>query len=158
MQYFYHLLMNNILNSDLIHYSPITTDQRSIEKGMVIFSVKDRDLLGFSNQYIAECFLPFTEIENRQPTEQIHLKLSRPKNSGELSICIFFYLFYQSINNIYSSCYYQSNQLFIIKYRVLMCSFFFPSDCPYVNALKLREGDKLAKEFMKKLKQKLPSS
>lgn len=30
-------------------------------------------------------------------------------------------------------------------------------DSPCITALKLREGDKLAKEFMKKLKQKLPS-
>ncbi|XP_055321737.1 protein unc-13 homolog 4B isoform X2 [Sitodiplosis mosellana] len=91
---------------------PISNDQRSIEKAMIMFSVKDRDLLGFSNQYIAECFLPFNEIANDQRGEQVHLKLSRPKTS----------------------------------------------DCPHINALKLREGDKLAKEFMKKLKQKLSSS
>ncbi|XP_031620349.1 protein unc-13 homolog 4B isoform X3 [Contarinia nasturtii] len=91
---------------------PLNDEQRSNGDAILIFSVKDRDLLGFSNQYIAEGFVKFNEIANSNRSEQKHLKLNRPKNS----------------------------------------------DCPCLNALKLREGDKLAKEFMKKIKQKLPSS
>lgn len=123
--------MTSFLNVNLIDYSPISNDQRSIEKAMVIFSVKDRDLLGFSNQYIAECFLPFNEIVKIQPTEQIRLTLSRPKSTGEI--------FKINLSQIMTITNYINSS----------------TDCPYVNALKLREGDKLAKDFMKKLKQKM---
>lgn len=51
-----------------------------------MFCVKDQDLFGYSNKYIAECFITFEEIQRRNdPTEQIHLKLSRPTVTGMTS-------------------------------------------------------------------------
>lgn len=50
---------------------------------IILFCVKDKDLFGITNQYIAECFLTFEDIEKMNNScEQIHLKLSRPKNTG----------------------------------------------------------------------------
>lgn len=49
---------------------------------LLVFSVKDKDLFGMSNQYLAECYLSFEDIENSQG-EQIHMKLSRPIYKGE---------------------------------------------------------------------------
>lgn len=53
---------------------------------IIIFNVKDKDLFGMSNQYIAECYLSFQDIESLNGNcEQIHMKLSRPKNTGRFS-------------------------------------------------------------------------
>ncbi|XP_037921818.1 protein unc-13 homolog 4B isoform X3 [Hermetia illucens] len=86
---------------------PLTPDQLRMHTALLVFSVKDKDLFGMSNQYLAECYLSFEDIENSQG-EQIHMKLSRP---------------------IYKD-----------------------TDC--VRALEYRTGDKQARDFIKKLKQK----
>ncbi|XP_055524465.1 protein unc-13 homolog 4B isoform X3 [Wyeomyia smithii] len=90
-----------------------TQDQRAIENAVILFSVKDKDLFGMSNQYLAECFLCFSDIadisKESGKIEQKHLKLTRP------------------------------NRL--------------DTDC--IRALEYRQGDKQAKDFLKKLRQKM---
>jgi len=81
-----------------------------------MFSVKDKDLFGMSNQYIAECFLAFKDIEdvttnNNVQIEQTHMKLTRPTNLGRIiepSLAEF----------NYNLCYY----LFSLKYRYKLYS------------------------------------
>lgn len=87
---------------------PLTADQRGMHNAVVMFSVKDKDLFGYANQYIAECYLIFQNIPN-DSSDQIHLKLSRPTCTA--------------------------------------------SEC--IHALEYRQGDKQAKDFIKKLKQKM---
>lgn len=86
---------------------PLTSDQRKMKTALMVFSVKDKDLFGMSNQYLAECYLSFEDAEN-SGGEQIHLRLNRPEYKD--------------------------------------------TDC--VRALEYRNGDKQAREFIKKLKQK----
>lgn len=99
--------------------------------------MKDQDLFGISNKYIAECFVTFEQIVSTDPSEQMHLKLSRPTVTGSFEFCNF-------------------------NEKLRLISIFSKkknsphTDCDCLNALKLREGDKLAREFTKKIKQKLP--
>uniref|UniRef100_A0A182VXG9 Uncharacterized protein n=1 Tax=Anopheles minimus TaxID=112268 RepID=A0A182VXG9_9DIPT len=90
-----------------------TPEQRSIPNALIMFSIKDKDLFGMSNQYLAECYLSFNEIADISgdagKIEQKHLILTRPQKMD--------------------------------------------IDC--LRALEFRQGDKQAKEFMKKLKQKM---
>ncbi|KAJ6638361.1 Protein unc-13 like 4B, partial [Pseudolycoriella hygida] len=90
---------------------PLTPDQKAMHNAVVMFSVKDKDLFGYSNQYIAECYLVFQNIPD-DSSDQIHLKLSRPTCSS--------------------------------------------SEC--IHALEYRQGDKQAKDFIKKLRQKTNST
>lgn len=78
---------------------------------LIMFSVKDKDLFGMSNQYIAECMLSFSDVEESEDgnVQQLHLKLTKPTNLISDSI----------------------------------------------RALEHRQGDKQAKDFLKKLKQKM---
>ncbi|XP_070154646.1 protein unc-13 homolog 4B isoform X2 [Polyergus mexicanus] len=61
---------------------PLTPEQRAIENAIVAFEVKDKDFL--RSRFMAEAFLPFSEIPDTEPEtdfatlEQVHLKLSRP--------------------------------------------------------------------------------
>lgn len=60
---------------------------------LVTFCIKDKDLFGMSNQYIAECYLSFADIVAASGTnEQVHLKLSRPRNTGEFGHFITYYI------------------------------------------------------------------
>uniref|UniRef100_A0A8D8CI16 Protein unc-13 homolog D n=3 Tax=Culex pipiens TaxID=7175 RepID=A0A8D8CI16_CULPI len=90
-----------------------TPDQRNVKDAIILFSVKDKDLFGMSNQYLAECYLSFNDIADitgeSGKIEQKHLILTRP-------------------------------------YRL-------DTDC--VRALEYRQGDKQAKDFLKKLRQKM---
>ncbi|XP_058814021.1 protein unc-13 homolog 4B isoform X2 [Topomyia yanbarensis] len=90
-----------------------TPEQRAVKDAVIMFSVKDKDLFGMSNQYLAECYLSFNDIADVSgesgKIEQKHLRLTRP-------------------------------------YRL-------DTDC--VRALEYRQGDKQAKDFLKKLKQKM---
>ncbi|XP_049534831.1 protein unc-13 homolog 4B-like isoform X1 [Anopheles darlingi] len=90
-----------------------TPEQRAIQNAMIMFSIKDKDLFGMSNQYLAECYLGFSDIADISgdtgKIEQKHLILTRP------------------------------NRMDV--------------DC--LRALEYRQGDKQAKDFMKKLKQKM---
>lgn len=53
-----------------------------MENALVVFTVKDRDLFGISNQYLAECFITMAEIASGEKSDQIHLSLSRPQSIG----------------------------------------------------------------------------
>uniref|UniRef100_A0A182J7R8 Munc13-4 n=1 Tax=Anopheles atroparvus TaxID=41427 RepID=A0A182J7R8_ANOAO len=90
-----------------------TPEQRAIPNALIMFSIKDKDLFGMSNQYLAECYLSFNDIadvsEDSGKIEQKHLVLTRPQRMD--------------------------------------------IDC--LRALEFRQGDKQAKDFMKKLKQKM---
>ncbi|KFB34815.1 AGAP003164-PA-like protein [Anopheles sinensis] len=90
-----------------------TPEQRAIPNALIMFSIKDKDLFGMSNQYLAECYLGFNDIadvsEDTGKIEQKHLVLTRP-------------------------------------YR---------TDIDCLRALEFRQGDKQAKDFIKKLKQKM---
>ncbi|XP_066581872.1 protein unc-13 homolog 4B isoform X3 [Prorops nasuta] len=69
---------------DEIFNIALTAEQRSIEDAILVFEVKDKDFL--RTRFMAEAFLPFSEIVETGPEqrieslEQIHLKLSRPTN------------------------------------------------------------------------------
>uniref|UniRef100_A0A182PAH8 Uncharacterized protein n=1 Tax=Anopheles epiroticus TaxID=199890 RepID=A0A182PAH8_9DIPT len=90
-----------------------TPEQRAIPNALIMFSIKDKDLFGMSNQYLAECYLSFNDIAdisaNSGKIEQKHLILTRPQKMD--------------------------------------------IDC--LRALEYRQGDKQAKDFIKKLKQKM---
>ncbi|XP_040158264.1 protein unc-13 homolog 4B isoform X3 [Anopheles arabiensis] len=90
-----------------------TPEQRAIPNALIMFSIKDKDLFGMSNQYLAECYLSFNDIADISgdagKIEQKHLILTRPQKMD--------------------------------------------IDC--LRALEYRQGDKQAKEFIKKLKQKM---
>lgn len=61
-----------------------------------MFSIKDQDYFGITNQYVADCFMSFREIEQSNTQQQVHLKLNRPTSLGKrhsFSIQIFAYLF-----------------------------------------------------------------
>ncbi|VEN33614.1 unnamed protein product [Callosobruchus maculatus] len=75
--------------------------------------VKDKDLLGYNNQYIGEAYISFKDIEDTSQSTsvlpQIHLQLARPTEKNS------------------------------------------------IKALEYRQGDKQAKEFLRKLKQRMGS-
>lgn len=54
---------------------------------MIMFSIKDKDLFGMSNQYLAECYLGFSDIADISgdtgKIEQQHLVLTRPNRMGK---------------------------------------------------------------------------
>lgn len=59
-----------------------------MSNAVILFSVKDKDLFGMSNQYIAECYVAFKNIVGEDEDggrEQIHLKLSRPTLIGKFA-------------------------------------------------------------------------
>ncbi|CAH1967098.1 unnamed protein product [Acanthoscelides obtectus] len=93
----------------------LTPEQRELEDALILFSVKDKDLLGYNNQYIGEAYLPFKDIEDTSQSigvmPQIHLQLARPTDK---SMCL-----------------------------------------DSIKALEYRQGDKQAKEFLRKLKQRM---
>lgn len=70
----------------LIRHSTFTPEQRAIKDAVILFSVKDKDLFGMSNQYLAECYLSFNDIADISgesgKIEQKHLKLTRPHRLG----------------------------------------------------------------------------
>ncbi|KAK4881762.1 hypothetical protein RN001_005081 [Aquatica leii] len=90
----------------------LSPELRNISNGLVLFTVKDKDFLGMSNQFIGEAFVHFKDIpdttENIKTLPQVRLLLHRPSNQT--------------------------------------------TDC--IAALENRQGDKLAKEFLKRLKHK----
>lgn len=65
-----------------IHTSPISREQRSIENGLIMFCIKDQDLFGISNKYVAEGFVTFEQIASTGRLDQMHIKLSRPTVAG----------------------------------------------------------------------------
>ncbi|XP_066150952.1 protein unc-13 homolog 4B isoform X3 [Euwallacea fornicatus] len=93
----------------------LSREQREVKNGLILLSVKDKDLLGYNNQYIGEAFVRFEDIPNTSDSlnnlPQIKKKLGRPSNL-EINV---------------------------------------------IKALEHRQGDKQAKEFLKKIKQRLIS-
>ncbi|KAK9880351.1 hypothetical protein WA026_010235 [Henosepilachna vigintioctopunctata] len=93
----------------------LTDEQRLAKDGLLMFSVKDKDLLGYNNKHVGEAFISFKDIiDTDAPIStlpQVHLELARPTNTAALSI----------------------------------------------KAMEHRQGEKLAKEFMKKFKQRMGS-
>lgn len=106
----------------------LTEEQLKVRNPLLLFSVKDKDLFGMANQYIAEALLSLETIKDGSASEQIHLTLTRPSNMGECG------------------CRWWSggvsfNGIFLV-------------DNESLRALELRQFDKQAKDFIKKLKQK----
>ncbi|XP_045469629.1 protein unc-13 homolog 4B isoform X2 [Harmonia axyridis] len=91
----------------------LSDEQRLMDDGLLLFSVKDKDLLGYNNKHIGEAFIHFRDIIDTEgplsALPQVHLQLSRPVNVDALT----------------------------------------------VKALEHRQGEKLAKEFLKKFKQRM---
>lgn len=61
----------------------LTEEQANLQNALILFSVKDKDLFGMSNQYIAEALLSFESILSGNGGDQTHLSLTRPSNLGE---------------------------------------------------------------------------
>lgn len=117
----------------IFFYSSLTPEQRDLPDALLMFSVKDYDYFGMANQYVGECFIKFSEIADitgdSGQIRQLHLTLSRPKNCGTMS---FFYC-----------------NLILVKF------FFSSTDLDSIRALEFRQGDKQARDFLKKLKIRL---
>nr|CAI5860663.1 unnamed protein product [Callosobruchus analis] len=101
----------------LFDETKLTPEQRQLDDALILFSVKDKDLLGYNNQYIGEAYISFKDIEDTSQSisvlPQIHLQLARPTEKS------------MSLDSI--------------------------------KALEYRQGDKQAKEFLRKLKQRMGS-
>ncbi|XP_022905569.2 protein unc-13 homolog 4B isoform X2 [Onthophagus taurus] len=90
----------------------LTTDQRNLENGLILFSCKDYDMLGYNNQYIGEAFMHFKDVpSNGVNSQQLVLYLHRPKTL----------------------------------------------DTDALKALEYRQGDKQAKEFLRRFKMRMNS-
>lgn len=63
---------------------PLTPEQLRVKNTLLLFSVKDKDLFGMANQYIAETLLSLERIQSGETSDQIHLTLTRPNNLGRL--------------------------------------------------------------------------
>lgn len=80
------IITNSVKFTIIIFYSQLTAEQKSAKDAMIHFEVKDKDM--FRTRFMAEAFLPFSEISDVDVTQstdylkQIHLKLSRPRNCG----------------------------------------------------------------------------
>lgn len=107
----------------------LTEEQLKVRNPLLLFSVKDKDLFGMANQYIAEALLSLETIKDGSASEQIHLTLTRPSNMGE----------WECSGDV--------------KRREVI-NLILPLDNESLRALELRQFDKQAKEFIKKLKQK----
>lgn len=66
---------------------PLTDEQLNVKNALMLFSVKDKDLFGMANQYIAESLLDFDTVRSGGGgSDQVHLTLTRPNNLGEWHI------------------------------------------------------------------------
>lgn len=61
----------------------LTEEQMRVKSPLLLFSVKDKDLFGMANQYIAETLLGLETVLAGEARDQIHLTLTRPSNMGE---------------------------------------------------------------------------
>lgn len=107
--------MNDSLNTYIIiinnFCSAFSQEQRNLKDGLVLFSLKDKDFLGMSNQYIAEAYVHFSEIPESQSKltsiPQMHLLLSRPTLTGHKN--------HNLIVVIYISCIFK--QIYFFRFR-----------------------------------------
>lgn len=74
----------------------MTPEQRKAENAILIFEIKNKDLL--KKRFLAECFLPFSQIPETSSheaiikLEQVHLKLSRPTTQSNFMLVFFLLL------------------------------------------------------------------
>lgn len=86
----------------------MTPEQRHLEDGLILFSVKDKDLLGYNNQYIGEAFMNFEDIEETSKPisslPQVHLQLGRPTDLSKLFLNLFIFssIIYNRLRKVYS--------------------------------------------------------
>lgn len=72
--------------------SPLTPEQRTEAKGVVMFVVKDQDFMGMTNEFVSETFVHFKDIPSTQlendlgNAPQMRLKLTSPKSLGTVLI------------------------------------------------------------------------
>jgi len=69
----------------------LSSQQKEVKDGLVMFTVRDKCLLG-ADKFLAEGFLSFADITNNTDSrvklenmEQLHLKLNRPADLGNLT-------------------------------------------------------------------------
>lgn len=75
-----------------LSYRPLNSDQRNVKDALLMFVMKDQDFYGAKNDYMAEAFVPISDISNATQApypKQTHLKLNRPKNAGKLEVSKF---------------------------------------------------------------------
>lgn len=65
-----------------MYLSDLSDEQRSKEDSLILFSVKDKDLFGMTNQYIAECYITFADLLASEG-QQVIMNLSRPEYTGK---------------------------------------------------------------------------
>ncbi|XP_065220608.1 protein unc-13 homolog 4B-like isoform X2 [Planococcus citri] len=62
----------------------LANDQAKIKDALVMFVMKDQDLFGATNDYMAEAFVPLNDVDKVEPNKypkMRNLKLNRPKNT-----------------------------------------------------------------------------
>lgn len=68
----------------------LSDEQKCADNALLLFSVKDKDLLGFHNRHVGEAFIHFKDIpRSNQPLsemKQLHLELSRPPTLNTVTI------------------------------------------------------------------------
>lgn len=83
---------------------------------IILFSVKDKDYFGMSNQYVADAFMAFKDIaditSDSGTIKQLHLPLTRPQNEGK---CLNFNKKNQNLMNDYSQNLSSPSKLFNIE-------------------------------------------
>lgn len=108
-----------------------------MNEAIILFSVKDKDYFGMSSQYVADAFMMFKDIaditSDSGTIKQLHLKLTRPQNEGK-----------------HQTKHHKNFQLKRLFHLI--------ESMESIKALQNRVGDKLAKEFLKKLKTKISDS
>lgn len=109
----------------------MTHERRSEANNLVIFGIKDRDFLGLTNTFLSECSISFGEIDQSNKMEQKHLNLSRSATAGG----------------------HQPSLYLILELRIIFAIFFHHTlDSDSIRVLELRQDDKQAKDFIKKIK------
>lgn len=76
---------NELKYSRLFSFSPISGIHKLNSEALIMFSVKNEDLLGISSKYIGECFITFDRIAKSGKGEQIRLNLNRPTATGKFT-------------------------------------------------------------------------
>lgn len=72
---------------DNLFFRPLTADQRELNGALIQFRVYDEDLFGLRNEFIAECYVAFKNVQSEDEDgsrKQIQLILSRPTTSKYL--------------------------------------------------------------------------
>lgn len=62
----------------------LTEEQLTMKNPLLLFSVRNKNRLSLANQIMAETLISLETIQSIEATKQIHLKLTRPHDMGEL--------------------------------------------------------------------------